>query len=419
MKIRTRLNVVFTVTCILACLVMSRIFFVLMFDYYKEGTATATKTFLEDAASQDVSGNTTQFEIYIRKDWNHFPEDFKQHAGKLPSAEGDIVKFKADTPLLHVPDKLYYVLLTRNKSGDKVYVGKRVDWHKTEITVGNLSVYVYWRLLLLSIFFSAIFAVFLLFILRTIVSPLESLKAWAQEISAKSITDKKTSYPKFRYKEISDIAEIITDSLARRQESIDREKEFLEFSSHELRSPLAVMKSNVDLLKKLDLHYPDKLDIALSRLDFATTTMSRLVDTFLWLSRGDNQPIAPEIIDLEALVTQVASEMQYLTREKPVSIEINTSPYETSLPLMPCLILLRNLVGNAFQHVYEGTIVIHQEADSIRIVNRHHAVASGHNSGFGLGLRLVEKISAQYNWEVDIVKSDAYFQVSVRFCRPI
>lgn len=415
MKIRTRLNFVFTVTCIIACLVMSRIFFVLMFDYFKEGTGTATKAFLEDAAKQDVAGNATQFDIYIRKNWNEFPEDFKKHAWKLPSVEGDIVKFKSDKPLLHVPDKLYYVLLTSNKSGDKVYVGKRVDWHKTETMIGNFSVHIYWRLLLLSVFFSAIFAVFLLFILRTIVSPLESLKAWAQEISSKNIAGKNTSEPKFRYKEISDIAEIITDSLARKQESIDREKEFLEFSSHELRSPLAVMKSNVDLLNKLDLHYSDKLDIAVSRLDFATTTMSRLVDTFLWLSRGDNQPIVYEAVDLGELIAQVASEMQYLTRGKPVSIEISTNPYETSLPLMPCLILLRNLIGNAFQHVYEGAIVIHQDADSIRIVNKHHAVDSGHNSGFGLGLRLVEKISAKYNWKVKIEKSNEHFQVLVRF----
>ncbi|MEW5251030.1 sensor histidine kinase [Microbulbifer sp. 2201CG32-9] len=386
-----------------------------MFDYFKEGTGTATKTFLEDAARQDISGNTTQFDIYIRKNWSEFPEDFKKYAKKLPSKEGDIVKFKGHMPLLHTPDKLYYVLMTRNKAGDEVYVGKRVDWHKTETMIGNFSVHIYWRLLLLSIFFSAIFAVFLLFILRTIVSPLESLKAWAQEISSKNIAGKNTFEPKFRYKEISDIAEIITDSLARRQESIDREKEFLEFSSHELRSPLAVMKSNVDLLKKLDLHYPNKVDIAVSRLDFATTTMSRLVDTFLWLSRGDNQPVAYEIIDLEELVTQVASEMQYLTKGKPVSIEINTSPYKTSLPLMPCLILLRNLIGNAFQHVYEGAIVIHQDADSIKIANKHHAVDSGHNSGFGLGLRLVEKISAQYNWKVKIEKSKEYFQVVVRF----
>ena len=61
----------------------------------------------------------------------------------------------------------------------------------------------------------------------------------------------------------------------------------MKFASHELRSPLTAMRSNIDLLMLDEALKASASNSVLQRIDRATITMTQLVQTLLWLSREE------------------------------------------------------------------------------------------------------------------------------------
>lgn len=415
MQIRTSIKAVFVITCVVSCLIMSRLFFVLMFDYYKEGTSTITRIFLMDAAKNNTTGDDFAGGIYIRRNWHDLPKGLMASGHPAPTELGQMVKIHDEQPLFLSPRKISYILFTKNRLGDPIYVGKKLNWEETGVMVGQLNLMIYWRAFLLSIFFAALLTALLLFVLKAVVAPLESLKAWAKSFSDNIQDDASPEHIQFRFREFKDIADIISRSIEQKKESLRKEKEFLQFSSHELRTPLAVIKSNNDLLKKITAGESGTISRVVTRIDSATTTMTRLVETFLWLSRDDNYRLETEEFDLEQLVQKLASELNYLIASKPVELAIQTSPHNIRLPAMPCRIILSNLISNAFQHASGGSILIYQSGSTIRMSNEDNSFQSteSHNTGFGLGLRLVEKIADRYGWRVEVVRTQEFYIVEV------
>jgi len=103
------------------------------------------------------------------------------------------------------------------------------------------------KIALLGVLILALFILVLLMILRTIARPVESLQDWAKNIN---IDDLKDPIPNFKYKELNDLAGIIHNSLGKVSKTLEREQEFLRYASHELRTPIAIIRSNSSILLK-------------------------------------------------------------------------------------------------------------------------------------------------------------------------
>ncbi|MGD9217002.1 MAG: hypothetical protein PVJ84_19485, partial [Desulfobacteraceae bacterium] len=70
----------------------------------------------------------------------------------------------------------------------------------------------------------------------------------------------------------------------------------------------------------------------------------------------------------------------------------------------PARIVIHNLIRNAFQHTWRGTIRITQQNGTVDIVN-DTAKENGNSEdmGFGLGLQLIEQLTARLNWPYSII----------------
>lgn len=416
MQTRKSIKAIFVLTGIIATVMMARLFFVLMFNFYKEGTTTTVKSFLQDAAQLSEEHYSSEKGILILPKWGKFPEDFREAISQPPTELEEMKKGVLQTPRLHSPDTIYYVLLTQSRSGKQVYVGKRLDWSVTGVMIGNYNLMIYWRAYALSILFAGILTALLLFVLKFVVTPLESLKIWAETISGGSGNNKNPDI-KFRFKEFADIADVISVNIERQRSAIRKEQEFLKFSSHELRTPLAVMKANTELLSRLSRNHPEKERRVISRIAGATNTMTGTINTFLWLSRDESLSTPFEKIDLSEMVSSVVDESRYLLANKPVEIIVNTESCETSLPEVPARIMVSNIISNAFKHASAGEILIKQPGSKLLVANDNPDIQENetNNTGFGLGLRLVEKIAVRYDWKVNINRSEGLFVVEVNF----
>lgn len=155
------------------------------------------------------------------------------------------------------------------------------------------------------------------------------------------------------------MAELIRNSLSSVQQAVDREHRFLWHASHELRTPISTIRSNIELQRKL--------------------TQNR---------------------------EELAEEMTYLLSGKPVTTQISTRPYHCTVPLVPARIILGNLIRNAYQHCWEGAVVIDQHDNHITITNPVESSAPElmenlpEQTGYGLGLELTTTLSKWIGWLV-------------------
>jgi signal transduction histidine kinase len=185
------------------------------------------------------------------------------------------------------------------------------------------------------------------------------------------------------------------------QESLEREHSFLRHASHELRTPIAIVRNNVELLQKLEKkpEQSAQRQQVVDRIDRAGHTMQHLTETLLWLSRNDVDSLQTRQLELDSLLQELVSEMKYLLSKKNVELVLKTNHYVISLPEIPARIVLGNLIRNAFQHSWEGCITIYQRGSRVLISNPQSPDGSGMSDlGFGLGLQLTAQLSAKLGW---------------------
>ncbi len=119
---------------------------------------------------------------------------------------------------------------------------------------------------------------------------------------------------------------IISVFIARRivrplEENDKRQKRFVSDAGHELKTPIAVISANSELLKR-QIGQSEWLD----NIDYENERMSDLVKQLLALSKAENGRAPKEILDLSKLVDGEVLPFETLAYEKGKRIESDTEP---------------------------------------------------------------------------------------------
>ena len=238
---------------------------------------------------------------------------------------------------------------------------------------------------------------------RRIAVRVNTLNMWTRTLNLDNYTD---TTPDFRFEELNELSDHLQSAFRRIAEVVEREKDFLNNASHELRTPVAVIGATVQLLEKRGTTgSPD--DLALGRIKRSAKSMEQLIETLLWLSREEQNrpPIVP--VSLNHVVTSLLEEYDYLITGKNVEVRYEPTTVCVHTAETPCWIAIGNLIRNAFQYTHNGYIEIFINPDEVKISNRStisddamHG-SEGHE-GHGLGLLLVEKIAQRMGWSLEL-----------------
>ena len=112
------------------------------------------------------------------------------------------------------------------------------------------------------------------------------------------------------------------------REMYNKQKQFTADASHEMRTPLAVMKLSVQGIKTDEDTYISKFsEDALSMMDSEITRLTHLTEDLMALARSDNGTLQPLLthIDFSKMCKTTAGQMEMIALEKQISIEQNIS----------------------------------------------------------------------------------------------
>ena len=269
--------------------------------------------------------------------------------------------------------------------------------------------------------FNTVLVIYLvLFMAKKLTMPVVELQKRVREIDI----DSKQLPLLERDDEVGLLSSHFSDLIIKMREFAQRERDFTRFSSHELRTPVTIIRGNLDLLAKT---IPDS-DInqrILKRMDIATKRMNNLIEVFLWLGRADkNEDLFPtQVITTTSLQSLIDQITDTLAEHEKVLLTIQVNDFSCELKPLMLTMVLDNLIRNALKHGVDDINII-ADSNKITIANQTVANASfedekegeeNASEGESIGLQIVERICLANNWQLQITAQEQRFDVSITF----
>ncbi|EAQ53690.1 sensor histidine kinase [Vibrio sp. MED222] len=226
----------------------------------------------------------------------------------------------------------------------------------------------------------------------------EQLVEWSESASNDLLAN---PAPNFKFSEYNRVALYLEKALSKNAHLVEREQRFLSHASHELRTPIAIIRANMEILERISL--PSDLQRPINRIDRASSNMQQITETMLWLVRKSETPPNQNSVSIAALLDNLIEELEYLIQGEEIDIIRNYLHAPTvELPETPIKIVVGNLIRNAFQYTHSGTIHIYFEENSIVIKNINtQELDLPFQDSFGLGQDLTEKICKKLGWHLE------------------
>ncbi len=270
-------------------------------------------------------------------------------------------------------------------------------------------------------FFSFPLIILTLFVLTRLIAgksirPIEKVIAAAEKMTQINLNER-VPLP-HHHDELYRLSSTINALLDRIQDAFQREKQFTADASHELKTPLAVIKGTLEILVRKPREreqYETKVQFCLTELN----RMARLIDQLLMLARYESNKMNPRIesVLLSSSVDDVIKRLLPFALEKQISFNVqNTENLKVAADPAMIEMILENIISNALKYSptgssvtiaaerQEGTIVcsitdqgIGIPEEKLQVIfERFYRVDSSRNSstgGFGLGLSIVKKLA--------------------------
>lgn len=221
---------------------------------------------------------------------------------------------------------------------------------------------------------------------------------------------------RFPDNEIGFLARSIEDSVLHIQAVLQRETDFTRDLSHELRTPVAILKN---LASQASLNGREK-----DTLKTAVESIQHTTETLLALARQESQQM--EDIALLTFLEDLLINHYGLSQDPDFELELDIEPSFTARANRNLLTLMcNNLVDNALKHANTRHLRIVATASQLRFENSSNSVPintplapgqrSVESSGLGVGLYLVDRIVQHLGWYLAVEQVPGCFTVILEY----
>jgi signal transduction histidine kinase len=256
--------------------------------------------------------------------------------------------------------------------------------------------------------------------LRRAVSPMITLARKVRELEdapANIEGVQSLQVPRDADDEVRELTEALLRYSQRLAHFLERERQFTRDASHELRSPLTVIRMATSLL----LEDPDLTESrrrTAQRIQRACHDMEELTNAFLLLARESETGLPTEAICVNDLIVEEVERAKLLAADKPVTAEVRgTHRLFVEAPEKVLSILLGNLLRNAFSYTDAGQVVVEIGERTVTIRDTGVGMPAGkieemfrpfvrgegnRRGGHGVGLTIVRRLSDRFGWPIRI-----------------
>lgn len=242
-------------------------------------------------------------------------------------------------------------------------------------------------------------------------------------------TQRAVSFDKTNIEEFEELNQSLQKLIDKNISVYSQQKTFIENASHELQTPLAVLKSKLDLLLQNKNITSEQAEL-LTAIDLPLSRITRINKNLLLLAKIENKQFAEvENIELTEVINETLELLSDYTTLKQISVDENFSE-KLFLSCNKTLleILVNNLLINAIVHNTEqGKIQISFSNKTLTISNtgktalsneklfERFTISSSESANSGLGLAIVKEICNRYNWHIHYTFENNLHSFSVQF----
>jgi signal transduction histidine kinase len=249
--------------------------------------------------------------------------------------------------------------------------------------------------------------------------------------------------------EIGNLTETLNNLLGRIQKAFDSQEHFIADASHQLKTPLAVIRGELDVFRSKE-RTPEEVSAIIDSASQELQHMSRLVNDLLLMAKIDAGAGSLILSDvrLDEVFVEVVARMEVLAKKKNISIRFDLDDRTIGDSADDFLVkgdfdllqsMFRNLLDNAIKYSPDGSVVevkLINEADKVITCLRDYGAPISDEvrarifqrydrgdfrmsgvSGTGLGLTIAQRIAELHEGKISFLQDNSpgkTFQIEMK-----
>lgn len=205
------------------------------------------------------------------------------------------------------------------------------------------------------------------FVSGIVLRPLRNFSKTVAEIDKDALSTRITDYN--ANDELSELSDSFNNMMTRLESAFRREQRFSAAAAHEMRTPLAVIKTNLDVLAMDETPSAQDMAESIEVVRRQTRRMTELVGSLMAFADTD-EPENTELFDMADMVGEIIAESEPQMQEKNIEISVSGSSCTVNGNTLMLRQALSNLITNAVRYNVCGgkiDIIIEQKNNTCAV----------------------------------------------------
>lgn len=299
-----------------------------------------------------------------------------------------------------------------------------IDKISIESAIEETTSRIYWLSIIAFILVVTIGGMWTYFVVNNALIPIVELNKNIKKINEDNLNSNLSI--KGANDEIKELTISFNKMIAKLENAFASQKRFNSSVAHELKTPLAVIKTNIDVLKSSNCKSLEEYDKTLAVVEKSILKMNLIIETLLDIIRQENAPLN-EIVSIDEILEDIVDDLSIIANKKNIKLKLNSYNIKNKIKGNEIMLYraFYNVIENSIKYnKINGSIDIlcYQDLNTIEVkvidtgsgikeedydeifkpFYRCEGINSYSKNGVGLGLSLTQSVIKLHGGEIKV-----------------